>query len=232
MGGSFRVSRSVTHAPRARSGGRGRLTLDGGLGVGRIAARARLLGLFDFATGSLRADHRRPHLVEQLAHERLGEAGHRGERLPPRGARPPRPARSAAAPSRVAPRILPSLEEGLPPVDGIAAVCRAALGGGYGRVGYAPSGKGLVEDGGAGGLKPSATLRASVADPAAFASVYAQSPRSSAHRRGTPRRPTSPSAASRQSGWRMATESGTRRPPTTHRSCMSSANTRTPSNHR
>src|SRR5207245_10122468 len=66
------------------------------------------------------------------------------------------------------PRVLPSPEEGLPPGDGVAAVCRAALGGGDGRVGYAPSGKGLVEDGGAGGLKPSATLRASVADPAAF----------------------------------------------------------------
>src|SRR5882724_910881 len=46
-----------------------------------------------------------------------------------RCARPPRPARSAAAPSRVAPRVLPSPGEGLPPVDGIAAVCRAALGG-------------------------------------------------------------------------------------------------------
>src|SRR2546426_12761136 len=122
-----------------------------------------------YGSGSWRcARGQSPHLVEQPAHERPGEAGHRGERLPPRGARPPRPARSAAAPSRVAPRVLPSPEEGLPPVDGIAAVCRAALGGGDGRVGYTPSGKGLVEDGGAGGLKPSATLRASVADPAAF----------------------------------------------------------------
>src|SRR5439155_18818021 len=103
---------------------------------------------------------------------RAGQAAqdnpHPAERLPPRGARPPRLARSAPAPSRVAPRVLPSPEEGLPPVDGIAAGCRATFGGGYGRVGYAPSGKGLVEDGGAGGLKPSATLRASVADPAAF----------------------------------------------------------------
>jgi len=39
----------------------------------------------------------------------------RGQRLPP------------PTPSRVAPRVLPSPEEGLPPVDGIAAVCRAAL---------------------------------------------------------------------------------------------------------
>ena len=62
---------------------------------------------------------------------------HPGERRPPRGAHPPRPARSAA--TRVAPRVLPSPGEGLPPIDGIAAVCRAALGGGYGRVGYAPS---------------------------------------------------------------------------------------------
>src|SRR5207245_3623423 len=130
------------------------------------------------------------------------------------------------------PRVLPSPGEGLPPVDGIAAVCRAALGGGYGRVGYTPSGKGLVEDGGAGGLKPSATLRASVADPAAFVSVCGQSPCCSAHRRGTPRRPTLPGEASVQSGCRMTTESGTTRPPTTHMSRMSSANTRTPSNHR
>src|SRR2546427_10004853 len=122
------------------------------------------------------------------------------------GARPPR---SAAAPSRVAPRVLPSPGEGFPPVDGIAAVCRAALGGGYGRVGYTPSGKGLVEDGGAGGLKPSATLRASVADPAVFVSVYGQSPCCSAHRCGTPRRPTSPGEASVQSGCRMTTGSGT-----------------------
>src|SRR5436309_12269030 len=81
-----------------------------------------------YGSGSWRcARGQSPHLVEQPAHERPGEAGHRGERLPPRGARPPRPARSAAAPSRVAPRVLPSPEEGLPPVDGIAAVCRAAL---------------------------------------------------------------------------------------------------------
>src|SRR5437899_11137283 len=32
-----------------------------------------------------------------------------------------------AAPSRVALRVLPSPDEGLPPIDGIAAVCRAAL---------------------------------------------------------------------------------------------------------
>src|SRR5437667_4489928 len=158
-----------------------------------------------------------------LAHERLGEAGHRGERLPPRGARPPRPARSAAAPSRVAPRVLPSPEEGLSPVDGIAAVCRAALGGGYGRVGYTPSGKGLVEDGGAGGLKPSATLRASVADPAAFFTRRAPvAPPSAAVRRGARphhRRP----AGSPGGGWRpgagrggLPRRTGAACPPRTH----------------
>ena len=65
----------------------------------------------------------------QLMPDRATAARHPGERRPPRCARPPRPARSAAAPSRVVPRVLPSPGEGLPPVDGIAAVCRAALGG-------------------------------------------------------------------------------------------------------
>src|SRR5207249_1859253 len=136
------------------------------------------------------------------------------------------------AQSRVAPRVLPSLRRAFPPVDGIAAVCRAALEGAAVGSAIVLREKGhWVGDDGAGGLKPSVT-RASVVGPAAFVSVYARSPRSSAHRRGTPRRPTSPSAASRQSGCRMATGSGTTRPATTHRSRMSSANTRTPSNHR
>src|SRR5439155_26255961 len=93
------------------------------------------------------------------------------------------------APSRVAPRVLPSLRRAFPPVDGIAAVCRAALEGAAVGSAIVLREKGhWVGDDGAGGLKPSVT-RASVVGPAAFVSVYARSPRSSAHRRGTPRRP-------------------------------------------
>src|SRR3989442_13966091 len=110
------------------------------------------------------------------------------------------------------------LRRAFPPVDGIAAVCRAALEGAAVGSAIVLREKGhWVGDDGAGGLKPSVT-RASVVGPAAFVSVYARSPRSSAHRRGTPRRPTSPSAASRQSGGRMATGSGTTRPATTRAS--------------
>src|SRR5437667_1609781 len=64
------------------------------------------------------------------------------------------------------------------------------------------SGKGLVEDGGAGGLKPSATLRVSVADPAAFFTRRAPvAPPSAAARRGARHHHRRP-AGSPGGGWR------------------------------
>src|SRR5206468_2727560 len=64
------------------------------------------------------------------------------------------------------------------------------------------SGKGLVEDGGAGGLKPSATLRVSVADPAAFFTRRAPvAPPTAAARRGARHHHRRP-AGSPGAGWR------------------------------
>src|SRR5207247_11136247 len=133
-----------------------------------------------------------------------------GERLPRLGIRLGQLA-VPFAPSRVALRVLPSPGEGLPPIDGIAAVCRAALEGAAVGSAIALREKGhWVGDGGAGGLKPSATC-ASVVGPAAFFTRRAPvAPPSAVARRGARHHHRRP-AGSPGAGWRPG--AGRRGPP-------------------